>query len=209
LRTADPVKIERILDAAGQLFAERHYHEVRMDDVAARAGVAKGTIYLHFKDKDDLYQALTLASLRKLSERVREALEGLSDPATKFLRCNREFIAYFASHPFALDLINRLERLQAEDQGAKGAFFELRNDFKRLLHSILREFPEAKHQSDADVSLAVLAFLGSTKEVLRELPRPWPGDLPERLTRLFLKGFLGAGPSGAAPRSRMRASRRA
>ena len=52
MRTTDPAKAERIFDAAIQLFAERPYHEVRMDDIAVRTQVAKGTLYLHFKDKE-------------------------------------------------------------------------------------------------------------------------------------------------------------
>ena len=39
------------------------YHEVRMDDIAERAQVAKGTLYLHFKDKEALYRALMLEGL--------------------------------------------------------------------------------------------------------------------------------------------------
>ncbi|HZW29624.1 MAG TPA: helix-turn-helix domain-containing protein, partial [Isosphaeraceae bacterium] len=54
MRTADPAKSRRIIDAAIQLFAERPYHEVRMEDIAARAQVAKGTLYLHYQDKEDL-----------------------------------------------------------------------------------------------------------------------------------------------------------
>jgi AcrR family transcriptional regulator len=191
VRTADPVKIERIIDAAAQLFAERHYHEVRMDDIAAKAGVAKGTIYLHFKDKDDLYQALALDSLKKLSKRIRDGLVGVSDPATKLLSVNREVIQYFEHHAFTLDLINR-ERLQEQEHGANKAFFEVRDGFMRILHSILDEFPEADHRSEGDISLAVLALSGISREVLQRLPRPWPADLPERLTRLFLEGFLRA-----------------
>ena len=50
MRTADPSKAPRIIDSAGQLFAERPYHEeVRMDDIAARGRrLEKGTLYLHF-----------------------------------------------------------------------------------------------------------------------------------------------------------------
>ncbi len=63
MRTTDPAKVGRIIDAAIQLFAERPYHEVRMDDIAERAQVAKGTLYLHFKDKEALYCALMLEGL--------------------------------------------------------------------------------------------------------------------------------------------------
>ena len=58
MRTADPAKVRRIIDAAIQLFAERPFHEVRMEDIAARAKVAKGTLYLHYKDKEDLFAGI-------------------------------------------------------------------------------------------------------------------------------------------------------
>jgi AcrR family transcriptional regulator len=195
VRTADPVKIQRIIDAAAQLFAERHYHEVRMDDIAAKASVAKGTIYLHFKDKDDLYQALTLDNLKKLNKKIRDGLVGLHDPASKLLTFNREVIQYFEHHAFTLDLISRVERLQGQEGCANEAFFEVRDGFMKILQSILGEFPEAAHRSEGEISLAVVAVSGMNKEVLQRLPRPWPADLPERLTRLFLQGFLRPGMS--------------
>ena len=47
-----------ILKAALDEFSERGFAAARLDDVARRAGVAKGTIYLHFKDKEALFQEL-------------------------------------------------------------------------------------------------------------------------------------------------------
>src|SRR5688500_3573644 len=49
---------QAILDAALTAFAERGYEAARLDDVAAKAGVAKGTLYLYFKDKQALFEAL-------------------------------------------------------------------------------------------------------------------------------------------------------
>lgn len=49
---------DAILDAALSEFSARGYAAARLDDVADRAGVAKGTIYLHFKDKESLFQEL-------------------------------------------------------------------------------------------------------------------------------------------------------
>ena len=45
---------DAILDAALDEFSARGFAAARLDDVAKRAGVAKGTIYLHFKDKESL-----------------------------------------------------------------------------------------------------------------------------------------------------------
>jgi AcrR family transcriptional regulator len=199
VRTADPVKAQRIIEAAAQLFAERHYHEVRMDDIAAKADVAKGTIYLHFKDKDNLYQALALDSVKKLIKRIRDGLGGLHDPMAKLLSFYGEAFRYHEHHAYSLDLINRIERLQEEDGCGKKAFFEVRDDFRRILRSILDEFPQAAHRSDLEMSMAVLASVGTIKEVLQNLPRPWPADLPEQLTRLFLQGFLRLETSETTP----------
>src|SRR4029079_13503290 len=49
---------DAILAAALDEFAARGFAAARLDDVARRAGVAKGTIYLHFADKETLFQEL-------------------------------------------------------------------------------------------------------------------------------------------------------
>jgi AcrR family transcriptional regulator len=56
-------KRQAILDAALDEFAANGFAAARMDDVAERAGVAKGTIYLYFKDKEALFQELVRSSL--------------------------------------------------------------------------------------------------------------------------------------------------
>jgi AcrR family transcriptional regulator len=54
---------DAILDAALDEFSARGFAAARLDDVAKRAGVAKGTIYLHFKDKESLFQELIRAKM--------------------------------------------------------------------------------------------------------------------------------------------------
>lgn len=49
---------EEIIAAALDLFVERGYATTRLDDVAARAGVSKGTLYLYFENKEDLFKAV-------------------------------------------------------------------------------------------------------------------------------------------------------
>ncbi len=51
---ATPDKRSRILDAATAVFAETGFHASRVQDIAERAGVAKGTIYLYFHNKEEL-----------------------------------------------------------------------------------------------------------------------------------------------------------
>jgi len=51
---------ERLLDAAATLLARWGYRKTTIDDVAREAGVGKGTIYLHWKDKNELFRAAIL-----------------------------------------------------------------------------------------------------------------------------------------------------
>ena len=79
---------QAIIDAALDEFVARGFAATRLDDVAKRAGVAKGTIYLHFKDKEALFQELIRTALVPLIGRlavppppdgsVRSALEGFA-----------------------------------------------------------------------------------------------------------------------------------
>lgn len=90
-RAAD--RRQAIFDAALDEFIDRGYAATRLDDVARRAGVAKGTIYLHFKDKQALFQELVRAALLPLIGRlvappsaggsVRERLENFADNFVK------------------------------------------------------------------------------------------------------------------------------
>jgi AcrR family transcriptional regulator len=57
---------EAIIAAALDEFSERGFADARLDDVATRAGVAKGTIYVHFRDKEHLFQEIVRAMLAPL-----------------------------------------------------------------------------------------------------------------------------------------------
>jgi AcrR family transcriptional regulator len=79
---------QAIIDAALDEFVARGFTATRLDDIARRAGVAKGTIYLHFKDKESMFEELISTAIVPLIGRlvpppsmngsVREALEGFA-----------------------------------------------------------------------------------------------------------------------------------
>jgi AcrR family transcriptional regulator len=61
---------ERILDAATTLLVRWGYRKTTIDDVAREAGVGKGTIYLHWKDKNDLFRAAIWREQQRYSEEM-------------------------------------------------------------------------------------------------------------------------------------------
>jgi AcrR family transcriptional regulator len=78
-----------IVDAAFDEFVARGFTATRIDDIAKRAGVAKGTIYLHFKDKESMFEELVRTAIVPLLSRltappspggtVRDAVEKLAE----------------------------------------------------------------------------------------------------------------------------------
>src|SRR5688572_1582570 len=65
-----------IFDAALQLAGERGITGTTMDDVAERAGVAKGSLYYNFASKDKLFEGLLLEGMGALTEALRESRAG-------------------------------------------------------------------------------------------------------------------------------------
>jgi AcrR family transcriptional regulator len=75
-----------ILDAALTVFSERGYESARLDDVAAKAGVAKGTLYLYFKDKEALFEAMVRSAVAPLMDNMGAAATMPGMKPAEFLR---------------------------------------------------------------------------------------------------------------------------
>lgn len=67
-------RADRILDAAEELIKRWGYSKTTIDDIARHAGVAKGTIYLHWKTRDDLFWALLSREDFRIAESLRQHL---------------------------------------------------------------------------------------------------------------------------------------
>jgi TetR/AcrR family fatty acid metabolism transcriptional regulator len=79
-----------ISEAAVEVFAEKGFHQARISDISKRAGVADGTIYLYFKNKDDLLLSIFEDSMTLLVDGAKEELSKESCPLQKI----RSFVAF-------------------------------------------------------------------------------------------------------------------
>ncbi|MDX3190114.1 TetR/AcrR family transcriptional regulator [Streptomyces sp. MN03-5084-2B] len=72
-------RADRILDAAGELLLRMGYRKVAIDDVARAVGIGKGTVYLHWRTKERLFQALMMRESADLTDELLAAIK--ADPA--------------------------------------------------------------------------------------------------------------------------------
>ena len=79
-------KFQRILDAAVAVFAEKGFFSSRVADIADRADVADGTVYLYFKSKDEILMTAINTAFDAFMSLARTELKKLSDPAERLRR---------------------------------------------------------------------------------------------------------------------------
>ena len=77
---SDPEKHQRILESAIDVIAERGFFNARVSDIAARAGVADGTIYLYFKNKEQILMAAISTAFSTFMQRARAEVKKSDDP---------------------------------------------------------------------------------------------------------------------------------
>lgn len=94
MRKKDSITREKIIKNALKIFAQKGFYKTTVDDIAGATGVAKGTVYLYFKDKQDLYIAT-------MEEHFNSALDMLTDieklpgtPSEKMHRITNDFVNY-------------------------------------------------------------------------------------------------------------------
>ena len=92
--TRSAARREAILAAALAEFSERGFAAARLDDVAKRAGVAKGTIYLYFSDKESLFQELIRAELAPLIGTI----EAMGDADIPMALVTERIVDLFVNH---------------------------------------------------------------------------------------------------------------
>jgi AcrR family transcriptional regulator len=82
---------ERIIESAVECFAKTGFDRTRMDDIANLSDVSKGTLYLYFKSKEDLFYGICESSLKK----VREQLNGMFITKENLVSDAERFYDYF------------------------------------------------------------------------------------------------------------------
>lgn len=81
-----------ILDAAFDEFALHGYAATRLEDVATRAGVTKGTIYVYFESKERVFEALVRERGKVMRERMAAFFEERGDPTVESIRADLDFL---------------------------------------------------------------------------------------------------------------------
>ena len=130
-----------IVEAAARLFAEHGFADCDMECVAGALGIAKGTLYLYFPGKVELFRACVDWGMAEMQRVVFEAAEGDLPPFRRLARSVRAYLEFFDQNPHYVELLIQ-ERAMFRDR-KRGTYFEyregIRSDFRSIYAQLVAD----------------------------------------------------------------------
>jgi TetR/AcrR family transcriptional regulator, regulator of autoinduction and epiphytic fitness len=126
-----------ILDAALQVFGQYGYRRTSMDDIAREAEIGKGTIYLSFASKEEVFRALSQRLAERMLAGAEEASRAPGTTADKLAAMHAAWFGTYAEtvrhSPHAAELLDAKHRLSAD------LIAEAASRYRRLVRDVLAE----------------------------------------------------------------------
>lgn len=158
-------KYDQIIEAAVQVIAENGYHHAQVSKIAKVAGVADGTIYLYFKNKEDILISLFEEKMGNFIEKTKQEIETCDTPIEKlFTLIQMHFKQLAENHSLAI--VTQVELRQANVE-LRSKINSVLKGYLELIDSILIEGKEKGYFSEQlDVRLARQMIFGTLDEVV-------------------------------------------
>lgn len=150
-------KREQLIETASRLFARNGFHATGIDTILAEAGIAKKTLYNHFRTKDELI----LAALRKYDGEFRnnfmKSVEELAEtPEARLLAIFDVAKAWFSDNKFyGCMFINAVGEYSEQDSAVR----EVCKEFKRLMRGYIKSLVEQAGLKDIEILTNELALV--------------------------------------------------
>lgn len=186
-------KYQRIIEAATRVFADKGFFKATVSDVAGAAEVAEGTIYLYFKNKDDLLISIFENSMDMFARELDQALSGVTDPAER-LRCLIHLHLRLVEEHKELAQVLHVELRQSEKFMREYQGEKVINYLKKIQGIVLEGQEQGVFRKDLDARVIRRSIFGSLDEVaLKWVLTKKKEPLEQRATQLadlFLHGLV-------------------
>jgi TetR/AcrR family transcriptional regulator len=147
---------EQIITAARKVFAQKGYSCTKTDDIAAELGVGKGTLYRYFKDKKDLFLAVSDEGFERLEGIASEQAYPLEDPRERLKALLKVFYEFFDKEADHIEIMMQL-RGEFKDE-YRQRFAEGHNRHTERIAESLREGAAKGCFRNVDAGMGALAI---------------------------------------------------
>ncbi len=187
-------KRARILKAAVEVFARKGFYNARVSDIARKAGVADGTIYLYFKSKDEILISIFEEEMERFLRLAHAEIEAGIDPADKLRRFIHAHLRFVRKHP-KLAQVFQLELRQSNKFIKEYTGSRLR-EYLDLIGNLIAEGQQAGViRPELHPGLVKRALFGALDEVATQwvLLKNGKYDLErsaDQIAEIFLRGVI-------------------
>ncbi|MBP2240655.1 TetR/AcrR family fatty acid metabolism transcriptional regulator [Cytobacillus eiseniae] len=158
-------KYHQIIDAAVIVIAENGYHQAQVSKIAKQAGVADGTIYLYFKNKEDILISLFQEKMGNFVEMIEEKIAGKETAAEKLLMMVETHFSILSNDQH-LAIVTQLE-LRQSNKDLRHKINAVLKGYLSLIEQILISGIESEElSSELDVRLARQMIFGTMDETV-------------------------------------------
>ncbi len=160
------MKRKKILEAAAVVFSKKGFHQARMDEIAALANVAKGTLYYNFSSKSMLFSATVTEGLETIVKQVSEKLN--SDlPFIEHFRLLIETMIslYLKNNRLAKILLNELS--SGIDSKVLAEIELVQEQFLSFIANLLKKGQSRDYLKPMDINLAAIAVAGQINSLCK------------------------------------------
>jgi len=158
-----------ILQAAHRIFAERGFEQATIADIAAAAGVAKGTVYLYYRSKREVYAAVLRRDLLALRDQTRtqvEAADGIEEKVRAFITTK---LRYLDDHrDFYRIYFTELGRTAARQSQSQRQLEEIYLDQVQLLEQVLHQAMKRRQVRHLRPDATARAIFDLTRSVIAQ-----------------------------------------
>lgn len=160
---------EAILEAAKDVFVEKGYHPVSVGDIIERAGIARGTFYLYFTNKQDIFQALLEEFFDAIRGQVRriETEPGSEAPEAQLRDNLHRVVRTLIAHRAVADIV--LRDPASFDEASRTQLEQFWELVTTLMEAAMRVGQNLGLVRECHVQIATLGALGAAREVLRHM----------------------------------------
>ncbi|PIC63597.1 TetR family transcriptional regulator [Sporosarcina sp. P13] len=158
-------KYKQIVDAAVIVIAENGYHQAQVSKIAKKAGVADGTIYLYFKNKEDILVSVFREKMAVFGVNIKEILEKDLPISEKLLQVIENHFRVLQEDPH-LAIVTQLE-LRQSNKELRSQINGVLKEYMVLLDELLKGGVETGELSpDLDLRLARQMLFGTMDETI-------------------------------------------
>ncbi|MFJ5771032.1 TetR/AcrR family transcriptional regulator [Psychrobacillus sp. NPDC093180] len=131
---------KQILQSAGQLFANKGYDAVTIREIAKDAGYSHTTIYLYFKDKDELLHQLSMPSLQELHEQLQKIAKVKTVSAEERLKdISRDYVYFCLNNRNMYDIFFNAKSTRVDNEAPELEINKLRLEIFTLMKLVIQE----------------------------------------------------------------------